>query len=415
MTNEKRHGVSEWDMATWNMNRRRFLQRTGFAGMAVAFGGIAAACSSDSPSESASTSGGGGSGETLNVYSWEGYHQEEWMEQLKADTGITLNVTNVGSPAEMFAKVKANPAQYDLILNTAGWFNQYVADDLLVPVDESRVPNAAKISDAFPWREATTVDGTNYGILYNWGDQPLGWSADDVPGSFDISQFVDDEGVPNDWNILWDPQFEGLVSLFDDPTSVEPMIPLALGLPDPFNLDEAQYAQFEDKLFALRPQIRRLTSGFDDQTSQFVSGEAILGYLNNALSIVTADEAGKTLAANHLVKQGTPAWSDNYAITKEGGANKLDAIYTFMDYTLTLPWQARFVAASGNNGVLDYDQATSAEAEDAGLTSEKLDVTLIPQTQSGEEFFSAMVFFQAVEDLERRIETWNEFKLGISG
>ena len=51
----------------------------------------------------------------------------------------------------------------------------------------------------------------------------------------------------------------------------------------------------------------------------------------------------------------------------------------------------------------------------AGLTSEKLDVTLIPQTQSGEEFFSAMVFFQAVEDLERRIETWDEFKLGISG
>jgi spermidine/putrescine-binding protein len=417
-------GVSQWSLETLSLSRRRFMQRTAFAGAAFAFGGLAAACGSDddgggatgstgSTEGTGSTGGGGGEGETLNVYSWEGYHQPEWIEEFSSESGITINITNVGSPAEMFSKVKANPEQFDLILNTAGWFDQYVADDLLVPVDESAVPNVKQISDAFPWRDATSVDGTNYGILYNWGDQPLGWNADVIPGDYDISQYVDEDGVPNDWNILWDSQFEGVVSVFDDPTSVEPMIPLALGLPDPFNLTEEQFSQFEQKLFELRPQIKRLTSGFDDQTNAFVTEEALIGYLNNALSIVTAGEAGTSLAANHLVKQGTPAWSDNYAITKASGANKLDAIYEFVNASLTIPWQARFVAASGNSGTLDYEQATSEEAVSAGLTEDKLAITLIPQTQAGETFFSSMVFFKAVEDLDRRIEIWDEFKLGI--
>jgi spermidine/putrescine-binding protein len=299
------------------------------------------------------------------------------------------------------------------VLNTSGWFDQYVADDLLIAVDESLAPNVTQISEAFPWRDATSVDGTNYGILYNWGDQPLGWNSDQVPGSYDISAYVDDEGTPADWNIFWDPQFAGLVTIFDDPTSVEPMIPLALGFPDPFNLDEQQYEQFEQKLFDLRPQLKRLTSGFTDQVNAFVSGEAVIGYINIIQVQVDATAAGIPLLVNHLVDPGTPAWSDNYAITKEGGANKLDAVYQFINDTLTIPWHARLTAVTANSGVLSYEQATSEEAVAAGLTEDKLAISLIPATQAGEEFFSKMVFYQAVEDLDRRIQTWDEFKLGI--
>ncbi len=111
--------------------------------------------------------------------------------------------------------------------------------------------------------------------------------------------------------------------------------------------------------------------------------------------------------------QGVPAWSDNYAITKEGGANKLDAVYKFMNETLELPWQAKFVADSAQSGVLTYDQATSPEARKQGLTDAKLEETLIPATRDGDKFFSKMVFFQPVEDLQRRLDVWNEFKLGL--
>ena len=93
----------------------------------------------------------------------------------------------------MFAKVKASPGQFDIIYNTAGWYDQYVQSDLIMPIDESKVPNVKEISDAFPWRDATSVEGTNYGILYTWGAQPLGWNEAEVPGDYDISQYVDDK------------------------------------------------------------------------------------------------------------------------------------------------------------------------------------------------------------------------------
>ena len=359
-------------------------------------------------------SGDSGDAKTLNVLSWETYHDPAWLDEFTKETGIKVNVVNVGSPDEMFAKVKAAPTQWDLALVTSGWFDNYAKADLLEPIDETKVTALDSIKLGFDWRGAASSDGKLYGVLYNWGDQPLAW----VDGAVDdpaLAKYLNADGEPDDWNILWDPAFKGKVSIFDDPTSVLPMIPLALGITDPYNLDDAQFGQVQDKLAALRPQLKRLTSGFNDQTDQFASGEATIGYLNNVASVGTVAQAGKTLHVNNLVKQGVPAWSDNYAITKEGGGKELDAVYKFINYTESQKWQARFVAASGNSGTLDYGQATSADAVAAGLTEDKLNATLIPFTQQGDAFFSKMLFFQPVESLDKRVSVWNEFKLGLGG
>ena len=351
--------------------------------------------------------------DTINVLTWQGYHEQTWLKQFQKQTGITVKAVNVGSPAEMFAKVRANPSQFDLVLATAGWFKNYVNAGLLLPMNLSAVRNAKYISNAFAWRKATTVNGKLYGVLYNWGDQPLGWNAKQIPGAYKISQYMA-RGIPNDWNIFWDPQFKGKVSIFDDPTSVEPMIPLALGFKDPFHLNSEQFKAFQKKLLALRSQVKRLTSGYNDQINQFVSGEAILGYINIAQVAVEANQHGVPVKMNHLVKQGVPAWSDNYAITKAGGAKKLDVIYEFMNYTYSLPYQARFAAVTGNNGVLTYARATGPAARAAGLTKKKLQYTMIPLTRLGKAFFEKMVFFEDVENLQKRLDVWNQFKLGIS-
>jgi spermidine/putrescine-binding protein len=383
--------------------------------LVVALALVVGACggsSSTKPVGSTSSGSGGGGAKTLNVLTWETYHNKPWLDEFTKATGIKVNAVNVGSPAEMFAKVKANPGQFDIILATAGWFQNYVKAGLLVPVDESRAPNVGKIKLGFPWRDATSVDGKNYAILYNWGDQPLAWNPKAIKG-LNLSKYQNGKGQLDDWNVLWDPALKGKVSVFDDPTSVEPMVPLALGYKDPYHLNSQQFTAFNDKLKALRPQIKRLTSGFNDQTDQFASGEAAIGYLNNVASQTALAKQGHQLMVNNEVKQGVPAWSDNYAITKQGGASKLDAVYKFIDYTEGIAWQARFIAASGNSGTLDYSQATSADAVKAGLTTDKLAATLIPATKAGQAFFSKMLFFQPVENLQKRLDAWNSFKLGL--
>ena len=375
---------------------------------------LLAACGSSSDESSTGGGGGGGSGESLSILSWDGYDEPEWLEQFEEESGISVTSTSVGSPAEMFSKVKANPSQFDIVLATAGWFPQYVEADLLEPIDEAEVPAMKNIKLGFPWKDATSVEGTLYGILYNWGNQPLAWLPEQVKG-LDLSKYENSKGELDDWNVYWDPALKGKVSIFDDPTSVEPMIALALGFENPYNLDEQEFEEFEKKLLELRPQVKRLTTGYDDQTAQLQSGEASVAYLNIISIAAALKQEGTTLDVNNLVKQGVPAWSDNLAVTKEGGGNKLDAVYKFINASLDPKWQARFIATTANSGTLNYEQATSQEAKSAGLTPAKLEETLIPETKLGEAFFSKQLFFQPVEDLQKRLNLWNEFKLGLEG
>ena len=370
------------------------------------------AASSAAASESTSGGGSAAAATTINVLDWEGYHSQKMIDECAKETGVTANVVNVGSPAEMFSKLKAAPDQFDVALVTSGWFEQYVAEGLLAPVDEAKLPNIANIKLGFPWKDATSVDGTNYGVLYTWGDQALFWMDGKVPTDGSVAKYLDDKGNPKDWQILWDPAFKGKVSIFDDPTSVMPMIALAAGVKDPYNWSDADYEAVKKKLDELRPQIKRLTSGFDDQTTQFANGEATIGYMNHILTVVALAEQGKKMGVNHTVDLGVPAWSDNYAITKAGEA-KADAVYAWMNCTLEPAKVAEFIAETGNSATFNYEQATSEEAKAAGLTEDKLAVTLIPATQQGDAFFKSMLFFKQVEDLQKRIDLWNEFKLGL--
>ena len=72
--------------------------------------------------------------QTLNILTWETYDNQPWLNEFKKKTGITVHATNVGSPAEMFAKTKANPGQYDIVYATSGWFDNYVKSNLLIPI-----------------------------------------------------------------------------------------------------------------------------------------------------------------------------------------------------------------------------------------------------------------------------------------
>ena len=63
---------------------------------------------------------------------------------------------------------------------------------------------------------------------------------------------------------------------------------------------------------------------------------------------------------------------------------------------------------------MSLEQAKSAEAVKAGLNQEALDATLIPATAAGDAFFSKLRFFEPVENLNKRVDMWNQFKLGIS-
>ena len=354
--------------------------------------------SSSSPAAVGNTDPESFRGETLNLFTWASYHEKEWLAEYEKLRGVKINVQRYGGVPDGFAKVQANPGAFDLVMPTSGWVENYADAGLIVPLDESQVPNAKNITKQPPRRDATEYNGNLYGILYNWGDEPLCW----LPS---------ESGPLDSWEALYDPKFAGKVSLVDDPTTVMPFIPIMLGFPNPFDLNDQEFQQMSDKLMDLRGQVTHVSASIEDQTADFANGQVSTGVLYNISTLTALRDGGITLEQT-IPKEGAAAWTDNYAMTK-AGEEKAALCYDFMNYTLTIPWQARFAAQTSNTSVLSLEEATSPEAVNAGLNKKALNNTLLPLTAEGDAFFEKLKVLQRVPNLDAWLNLWNEFKTGL--
>ncbi|WP_336331448.1 extracellular solute-binding protein [Pseudomonas putida] len=325
----------------------------------------------------------------LTILTWETYQEDPWIAEWSRETGIKVKAVRVGSADEMFTMLRSGAVQPDIVYFDSSSIQRYLPLGLIAPIDISKIPNAVNIASGLDYLKQNTVDGKLYGVPYNWGTQPLMYDASLVKGH-------------DSWAALWNPQYAGKVCLFDDAITTLPMIALSLGIKNPFNLSDAEFDQCREALKKLRPQVATIARGFDDAVAVFASGDAQLGYCQNVSEVFNLQARGKDFKYS-FPKEGTITWIDNAVLTPKGDR---PAAYRFINDGLALMWQKRFIESSMNNGVLD-----STKAHAAGLTTELTHKTNIAD-QDTPGFWEKLVFFQAPESLERRVDLWNDFKAG---
>jgi spermidine/putrescine-binding protein len=385
-------------------SRRQALGLAALGGAALL--GLPGCGGDDSTSSSTSNASSGGTvdpesfrGQTLNLFTWSGYHDKKWLKEYEDLRGVTVKTQLYGGVPDGFAKVRADPGQFDLVLATAGWVENYADANAIIPVDEGRVANLKNALTQLDWHQATRYKDKDWAIMYNWGAELLCWMPDAGSG-FDS------------WRSMYDPKFkDGKVSLVDDPTTIMPFIPMMLGFEDPYNLDDAQMQQFKDELFKPKGSVDHVTASIDDQTTDFANREVDIGVLYNISTQTKLRQDGMQMESG-IPKEGAPAWSDNYAITT-GGEKKLDLVYDFINYTLSVPWQARFIAATANTGILSPELAKSDEAVKAGLNKKAYDATLLPLAEQGDQLAQQLKLLRRVPNVKEWLDIWNEFKSGL--
>jgi spermidine/putrescine transport system substrate-binding protein len=328
--------------------------------------------------------------EALTIFTWETYHEDPWIAEWTKASGIPVKVVRTGSVDEMFAQVRSGAIQADILYFDSGSFKRYKEAALIAPLDPGRIANAGNVTPGLKWQERNALDGKLWGIPYNWGTQPL---------MFDESA-VGDAGS---WGALWDPKYRGKVNMFDDAYITFPMIALYAGAKDPYNLTDAEFEACRQALKALRPQIRTIARGFNDAEAIYAAGDAVIGYCQNISIVFNLQNKGRKFNYS-FPKEGTPTWIDNAVLTPRGSAR--DAAYRFINDNLAPAWQARFITFSFNNGIL-----TAAAAKAAGVDEAILKKTNILD-QDAADFWPKMSIFQAPEDIDRRLEIWNDFKAG---
>jgi spermidine/putrescine transport system substrate-binding protein len=327
--------------------------------------------------------------ETITLLTWETYHDDPWVEEWSKANSTEVKAVRIGSVDELFSQPFSGAVKPDIMYIETGSLPRFKTAGLITDIDVSKVPNVTNITSKLDWKKFASVDGTLVGIPYNWGTQPLMYDADKVK-------------EPASWAALWDKTFEGKVNMFDDCTITFPMIALYIGAKDPFNLTEDEFGKCETALRDLRKQVRVIARGFDDASTIYAAGDAVIGYCQNVAVVTSLQAKGKNFKYT-LPKEGTPTWIDCTGVSPQG---QRPIVYKFINDNLSPEWQSRFIKTSTNNGVLN-----AATAKKAGLTEETLKVTNLLDSEAS-DFWAKLVVYQKPEDLDRRLQIWNDFKAG---
>ncbi len=271
-----------------------------------------------------SAGGGPAGGGTLYLYNWGDYIDPELLEEFEAETGVRVVVDTFETNEDMIAKVRAGGSGYDIVVPTDYAVQLMQADELLAPLDRSKLTNFEHLDSALLGRYFDPENA--YSVPYFYGTTGIAYNRQAYP-----------DGVDS-WAALFDPaQLEavrGQASMLDDereaPGAALQYLGASLNETDPALLSQAR-----DVLLAQKPYLaaynsanfQRLLASGEYVIAQAYSGDALL-----ARRGLEDEFSGNPDVAFVIPKEGGTIWMDNMAILAES-PNK-DAAHSFIDFML---------------------------------------------------------------------------------
>lgn len=319
---------------------------------------------------------------TLTAIVWEGYTDPSFTQAFETQTGCTVKATYAGSSDEMFTKFRAGGGRnYDLISASGDITERLYKAGLVRPIDPTKLTNYATVFESFQRGKWNTFDGQPYGVTFAWGPNVLVYNTEAV------------SPTPSSWEILFDPQYAGKITLPDNPMTIAD-VALWLGKPDPYDLTEEDLAEVKAKLLALRPNVRKFWTTAGELANLFQSGEVVLAHAW-PLTYQQLDQAGFPVGSVSPPGKLT-GWTDSWMIAKNSPNS--EAAYQWVDYILSGPGQKGVMAATG------YSGATTLGSEAIG--AEKAEALFMDDLS----FHSQINMWQSVKNYDQWVELWNEIR-----
>lgn len=285
--------------------------------------------------QAAPTSLGKGEGQ-LNIVAWAGYVERgetdknyDWVTGFEKETGCKVSVKTAATSDEMVALM--NEGGFDLVTASGDASLRLIAGGKVQPLNLALIPSYGKIDPRLqnaPWH---TVDGKHYGVPYQWGGNILMYNTKVFPKA------------PDSWSVVFEEQKlpdgksnKGRVQAFDGPIHIaDAALYLmthqpALGIKDPYELNEDQYKASLDLLRKQRQLVGRYWHDafvqIDDFKNEGVVASDSWPFQANTLI------ADKQPIATTVPKEGVTGWADTSMVHSE--AKNLTCAYKWLEHSL---------------------------------------------------------------------------------
>ena len=286
----------------------------------------------------------------VDIVAWPGYIERgdtdakyDWVKPFEASTGCKVNVKTAGTSDEMVSLM--NQGGYDLVTASGDASLRLIRGGTVQPIDVSRVPSYDNLDQRIkeaPWH---FVDGKHYGVPYQWGPNvlmyntsvfkkaPTSWSIVFEPGKFP-------DGKPNKGRVQ---AYDGPIYIADAALYLMTKKP-DLGIKDPYELNEQQYAAVLEVLRTQHPLIQRYwhdtTTQVDDMTKEGVVASSTWPFQVNTLI------ANKQPIASTVPAEGATGWADTTMM--HSNARHPNCAYKWLEWSISAKVQGDVAAWFGS-------------------------------------------------------------------
>jgi spermidine/putrescine transport system substrate-binding protein len=295
--------------------RRRFLQASAAAASGVALSNCARNLS-NSQTQASPTNSPAADSNTLYVYTWANYTDDELIQTFQEQTGVRVVVDIYDSNEIMLAKLEAGGgSQYSIVYPSDYAVTQMIESDLLAELDKSQLQGLDNLRDQ--WQNPSYDPGNAHSVPTTWGTTGLIYNSESLGAEI------------QGWDYLFDNvnSLSRQVTLLNDVREVFGGVLMHLGYSlnstDPAEIEEAYQA-----LVQLKPAIAAfLTNGWEDQLA---SGDFSVSMAYSSDAIALIDEVPEL---TYIVPEtGSSIWTDTMAILRT--APNPDAAYAWINYVL---------------------------------------------------------------------------------
>jgi putative spermidine/putrescine transport system substrate-binding protein len=286
----------------------------------------------------------------LDIVAWPGTLERgasdkrfDWVTGFEKATGCKLRVKTANTSDEMVAMM--NEGGVDLVIAAGDASLRLIAGGRVQELNLKLVPSYARIDrrlqDA-PWHK---VRGKHYGVPYQWGYNVLMYNTEvfkEPPGSWNVvfEDMLLPDGKPNKGRIQ---AFDGPIYVADAALYLMSRNP-ALGIKDPYELNEAQYKA----VLALLRQQRKLVTRYWRDAYLQVEDFASEGFVASSAWQFQANllKSKKRPVATVVPKEGVTGWADTTMMHAK--AKHPNCAYRWLEHSISRKLQGDLAAWFGS-------------------------------------------------------------------
>jgi spermidine/putrescine-binding protein len=259
--------------------------------------------------------------EELNIWTWGIYCPDFATESFEEKYGIKVNCTFYHGNEELWSKLQAGHAGVDIVQPSNHMIQRFAKAGLLSPIDISRIPNYAGLSEGFKKADYNTVDGKQYSVPYTYGIMGVAYRTDLVADP------------PTSWGALWNEKYKGKIAFSRNPVDACFGVALYLGM-DIAKLDEdidAKLVKIKAKMREQNPLLLKRIESLEEMKNLLASGEVWLTSADDGM-IHKMQLDGQPVGFV-VPKEGSAAWIDQFCVMSD--APHKDAAYLWIDHMLS--------------------------------------------------------------------------------